>query len=114
MLTIDALKGFGADTSEGLTRCMGNEAFYLRLVKTVPEEPNFKRLSDAIAAGNMATAFEAAHALKGIVANLSLTPIYGPVSELTEKLRAKQKGDYSGLLKEVLAQKDKLGKICSD
>ncbi len=114
MLTIDALKDFGADTSEGVTRCMGNEAFYLKLVKTVPDEPNFKRLSDAISAGDMETAFEAAHALKGIVANLSLKPIYEPVSELTEKLRAKQKGDYAGMLNEVMKQKERLTQMCAE
>ena len=32
MITIDKLQQFGADTREGLGRCMNNEAFYLRLV----------------------------------------------------------------------------------
>ena len=32
MLTIETLNGFGADTREGLGRCMGNEAFYFRLI----------------------------------------------------------------------------------
>ena len=32
MLTVEKLKEYGADTGEGLNRCMNNEAFYLRLV----------------------------------------------------------------------------------
>ena len=44
MLTIDALKALGADTEEGLSRCYGNEAFYLRLVGMVKDEKNFSAL----------------------------------------------------------------------
>ena len=32
MLTIDSLKQWGANTEEGLQRCMNNESMYLRLV----------------------------------------------------------------------------------
>ncbi len=35
MLTIDDLKTYGADTDTGLARCVGNEALYLRLVKSL-------------------------------------------------------------------------------
>ena len=38
MLTIDALKEYGANVDEGLGRCMGNEALYLKLVSTIPNE----------------------------------------------------------------------------
>ena len=31
MITIDELKQFGANTDEGVARCMGNEEFYLNL-----------------------------------------------------------------------------------
>ena len=34
MLTIDSLRRFGANTEEGLSRCMDNEDFYLRLVNS--------------------------------------------------------------------------------
>ena len=49
MLTIDALKQFGADTDDGLSRCMGNEAFYFKLIGRVIEDTNFQTLEDAIA-----------------------------------------------------------------
>ena len=32
MLTIEKLKAYGANVDEGLSRCMNNETFYLRLV----------------------------------------------------------------------------------
>ena len=114
MLTIDALKGFGANTDEGMARCLNKEAFYLRLVKTVPTESNFQKLRDSIAAGDLNGAFEAAHSLKGILSNLSLTPISVPVGEMTEKLRARTEMDYSDMLAEVEKQRAALEAICAE
>ncbi|MBR1931329.1 MAG: Hpt domain-containing protein [Lachnospiraceae bacterium] len=108
MLTIDALKEYGANTEEGLGRCFGNEALYLRLVGTVPGEPNFDKLAEAVGQNDLDTAFEMAHALKGAMGNLSLTPIAEPVSEMTELLRARTEMDYSELLEKVLAGRDAL------
>ena len=50
-------------------------------------DANFGKLREAMAAGDAKAAFEAAHALKGAIGNLSLTPLYNPISELTERLR---------------------------
>ena len=83
MITIEKLNAFGANTAEGLARCFGNEALYLKLVATIPGEGNFDKLKDSIAAKDLKTAFEAAHALKGVLGNLSLTPLYTPVVEIT-------------------------------
>ena len=90
MITLDALKEFGANTEEGLTRCMGMEEFYIQLVGTMLEDANFEKLDAAVEAGDAASAFEAAHALKGALGNLSLTPISDPVSEITERLRGQE------------------------
>ena len=91
MLTIDSLKAFGANTDEGVARCFGKEDFYLRLAKMVvaQNQADFDKLSAAIGANDLGAAFDAAHSLKGVLGNLSLTPIYDPVSEITEELRAK-------------------------
>lgn len=112
MLTIDALKEFGADTEQGVARCFGNGDFYLNLVKTVPKEPSFEKLSAAVTEGNLDAAFEMAHALKGVLGNLSLTPIFDPVSEITELLRAKKQMDYSALLKKIEDKRAALAKLC--
>ena len=108
MMTVEALKNFGANTEEGLSRCMNNEAFYLRMVGMGLGDPNFDRLKTAVEAGDAKEAFEAAHALKGVMGNLSLTPLYVPLSELTEQLRGKEEiGDVKELLDEVLTQIEK-------
>ena len=108
MLTVDALQEFGADTAEGLARCMNNEQFYLRLVAMAVGDANFEKLADAIGAQDFKAAFEAAHALKGLVGNLSLTPLYEPVCRITELLRSRTDTDYTPLLEEISAQKEKL------
>ena len=112
MITIDELKQFGANTDEGVARCMGNEEFYLKLVSTVPGQKEFTVLSDKIAQGDLSAAFEAAHALKGVLGNLSLTPLYEKVCEITELLRSKTDMDYSELLSEIKGLKETLQKIC--
>ena len=48
MLTVESLREYGANVDEGLQRCFGNEALYLKLAATVPSEKNFDKLNDAI------------------------------------------------------------------
>ncbi len=114
MITIEKLNDFGANTSEGLSRCYGNEMLYLRLVGMIPAEANFDKLKEAIDMGDLNAAFEAAHALKGVLGNLSLTPMYEKCSELTELLRARTDMDYSQLLSDLLEQKEVLSALCAD
>jgi len=111
MLTIDTLKEYGANVEEGLGRCMGKEELYLRLISTIPSEKSFDLLKDSIEAGDLGAAFEAAHALKGITGNLALTPLYDPIVEITELLRARKEMDYTELLSTILDRKEKLGNL---
>ena len=108
MITINELRLFGANTEEGLARCLNNETFYLRLVKMALEDPSFDALKEAMERGDRKAAFERAHALKGSIGNLALTPIYQPVSELTEVLRSEEGGNGEDLLEEILNQRAKL------
>lgn len=103
MLTVEKLKQFGADTNEGLQRCMNNEAFYLRMVSLFFQDQSFDKLKAAIANGDLEEAFKASHALKGVLGNLSLTPLYVIIFELTELLRNQTKRDYSEYIKKYEA-----------
>lgn len=47
MLTVEKLKAFGANTAEGVARCVNNEAFYLRMVSNA----NYGKLEAAIHVG---------------------------------------------------------------
>ena len=108
MLTIDALRQYGANCEEGLGRCLNNEAFYLRLVNMAIDDAGFEKLAAAVEAGDAKAAFEAAHALKGSLGNLALTPVFAPVAELTELVRGGQAADCTALLGEILKQRDAL------
>ena len=108
MLTIDQLRDRGANVEEALERCLNNEAFYLRLVDKALQDSNFDRLKDAVGSGDLDKAFEAAHALKGVLANLALTPLLVPVQEITELLRSRTQTDYMPLLAVIDAEKARL------
>ncbi len=114
MLTVEKLAAYGADTKTGMERCMGQEAFYIRLTGMVLQEANFDNLEAAIAAGNLEEAFSAAHALKGVTGNLALTPLYDPIQEITELLRAKTEMDYSALLEQIRSAKEELAALAAD
>lgn len=105
MLTINLLKETGVDVSSGLTRCMGNEEFYLMMITKALEDHNFTVLREKIEAKDYAAAFEAAHALKGVLGNLSLEPMYTSMCEITELLRAGSDVDYSPYLKDLFEKK---------
>ena len=108
MLTIEKLRNYGANVDEGLSRCLGNEDFYLKMVNMALQEANFDKLRDAVAADDKDAAFEAVQSLKGVLGNLALTPIYEPAVEMTELLRARKDADYDALLQIILTQRDKL------
>ncbi|MCR5273599.1 MAG: Hpt domain-containing protein, partial [Lachnospiraceae bacterium] len=111
---VEALREFGANTDEAIARCANKEDLYLKLVKRVPGDKGFDKLKDAIASKDLESAFEAAHALKGILANLSLTPLLEPAVEITEKTRAREDADYTPLLDELLDMREELEKICAE
>lgn len=88
-MTLEALRAFGADTAKGLERCMNDAPFYLEMVAMALADGNFDALKTALDAGDARAAFSAAHALKGAVGNVAVTPIYEPLCALTELLRGR-------------------------
>lgn len=114
MLTTDALKEYGADVAEGLGRCMGNEAFYFRMIKMAAADTNVEKLKDALAQNDLQAAFEAAHALKGVMTNLALKPIADPVIGITEHLRAGEQIDYQPAMEIISSKFEELKALCAE
>lgn len=108
MLTIEKLQEYGVNTKEGLTRCMNNANFYARMIAMGLKNDSFDKLGKALAENNLDEAFEQAHALKGVVGNLALTPIYTPLAEMTEMLRAKKDADYVAMYAPIKELRDKM------
>lgn len=109
MMTLDALKTFGANTEEGMARCLNDESFYMQMVAMTLEDKSFDALKAALDAGDSPGAFAAAHALKGAVGNVALTPIFEPLCALTELLRGKDAPVDGGgeLLEQIMTLREK-------
>lgn len=58
-------------------------------LKRLLENPYYEQLGRAVMAGDTEASFEAAHALKGVVANFYLNDLYGAICSLVEQLRPK-------------------------
>lgn len=105
-MTIDSLRNFGANVDEGLERCMGMEDFYLEMIELGLSDERFDALGVQLKEGNMDEAFETVHALKGVIGNLALTPLYSTICDITEHLRAKDDIDYIPLYDKLIEQKN--------
>ena len=108
MLTIESLRAFGADVDAGITRCMGKEDLYLMFIGRALNDERLFQLEKQLRDKDFASAFETAHALKGMFANLSLDPLTLPVSEMAEMLRSRTDTDYSSLIMEAKIQFERL------
>ena len=87
----------GADVEATLKRFMGNDAIYQKFLGKFPNDPNYANLGTNIESGNFEEAYKCAHALKGVVGNLGLTPIFENVSTLVEELRNKANADVDAV-----------------
>lgn len=83
------LEECGADVETTLKRFMNNDAIYQKFLGKFPNDPNYANLGTNLETGAFEEAYKCAHALKGVVGNLGLTPIYEKVSTLVEELRNK-------------------------
>jgi len=75
-------------------------------------DDGYERLQAALDANDLDAAFELAHALKGVLGNLSLTPLLEPVSEMTELLRARTQTDYSAYMQALLSRRAAIAALC--
>lgn len=112
MLTIEALKNLGVNTKDGLDRCLNNETFYFNLITRTMKDDSIAKLKNVIDAGDLDTAFQIAHNLKGSLGNLGLTPIYEPICEITELLRKREQIDYSPYLDRIIERKKEIEALC--
>ena len=108
MLTLNKLRDFGADVDAELKRCLNNEKLYLMLVNKSLNENRLSDLEQQKNSKDFYSAFETAHAMKGMYLNLSLTPLSTPISEMTDLLRNRVDIDYSSLMHEAKMQFQRL------
>ncbi len=85
---LNELRERGCDVEGALVRFLNKEDFYEKCYKKFLDDPAFSELDLALARNDADTAFRHAHTLKGLAANMGLTPIHELAVKIVEPLRA--------------------------
>lgn len=110
-MLLEELRNWGCDVEGALERFVGDEDLYKMCLNTVLEDKSFAGLGEALNAEQVKEAFDCAHTLKGVLANMGLTPMFDITVQIVEPLRA---GEVAGLLpiyEELLQAKEVLAKM---
>lgn len=89
--TQQLLEDAGIDVPGALSRLMGKEDLYLRLLREFKDSSAFPNFLDAMQRGDVEGAFLALHNEKGVAANLSLEDYYQACYPAVEELREVRK-----------------------
>lgn len=92
----------GGNYDDVMNRLRTDERIKKFLTK-VADDQSYNNLCENLKNGNMEEAFRAAHTLKGVCLNLSLTRLYNSASAMTEALRGKTEylPEFDALLQKV-------------
>lgn len=113
-MLLDKLRNWGCDVDGALERFVGDEDLYKMCLNTVLEDKAFAGLGETLRASQTKEAFDHAHTLKGVLANMGLTPMFDITVRIVEPLRT---GDTDGLLsiyEELLESKELLARMVAD
>jgi len=99
---IEKLRDWGCNVNDAMERMLDDEEFYIECLETVAEDENYALLKKALDSHDASRAFDCAHTLKGVLANVGLTPMYDKIVEIVEPLRRKSDEDLSGKYAELM------------
>lgn len=91
-ILLDELKKMGCEIDGAMGRFLNKEDFYARCYIKFLDDKSFLGLGEALKERNVDEAFHHAHTLKGVCANMGLTPLLKTVEKMVEPLRV---GEYS-------------------
>lgn len=103
----DELNNMKCDTEAIMDRFMNDEKFYIDCLREFLNDQEFEKLE----VHNIKEAFECAHTLKGVCANMGLKSMYDIIVQIVDSLRA---GSDDGLLKKynkLMLEKEKYDNI---
>lgn len=98
----------GVDLETAMERFMNNDTLLVRFLKKFPADQNYQKLVEAMETDNVEDAFAAAHTLKGLCGNLSLSAMQAVVSEQTELLRSGKGAEAKELMPQVTQEYEKI------
>lgn len=77
----------GINPNQGIARFNGNSEVYETMINKFPLDDHFPKMLQAIAQKDVNNAFQYAHAVKGMVGNLSMIDLYESIIPLVDELR---------------------------
>ena len=89
------LELWGCDVDGAMNRFLNDQSLYENCLRMLAEDSGFQELKQALLAGDVKAAFDSAHTLKGVIANMGLTPMSQIIVNMVETLRA---GNICGLM----------------
>ncbi len=105
------LEEWGCDVPGTMRRFLNDKNLYISCLNGVLEDNSFTRLGDALTNQNCKQAFEAAHNIKGFLANMGLTPMYNIAVKILEPLRNGDVAGHEDNYKELMKSREKLEQI---
>ena len=82
------LKEWGCDIDGAMERLDQDTELYRDCLQMFKDDPAFDALGEAVKSGDIQAGFDQAHTIKGVAANLGLSPIWQNVFPLVEIYRA--------------------------
>lgn len=106
----ERLVNIGVDVDVALERFMGNGELLVRFLKKFTQDGSYELFKTTMAEKNYDDAFKAAHTLKGLCGNLSLTNLYDLTSKEVEYLRHEHFEEAEQMLPMIVQEYDKVFK----
>jgi len=102
MSLLNELENLGVDVNDALKRFMNNSSLYEKMLgKLVATVKNMEVMS-FLDSGDTEKATANAHTLKGVMGNLSITPLYEAYNEIVALLRGNEPDKAKSVLEDIL------------
>jgi hypothetical protein len=108
MSFINELNDLGVDTDAALKRFMNNLGLYERMLKKFAGTAPGLEVLSYIDSGDIDTAIQNSHTLKGITGNLSLTPLYEAYTDVVALLRSGEIEKARSIQADILPTQEKI------
>ena len=108
MSMLDELSELGVNIEDALQRFMNNSALYERMLGKLVNNVKEIKVLPAIEEGDYSTACDNAHTLKGVMGNLSITPLYKGYTQIVNCLRDNNPEEAKKILLDILPVQEKV------
>lgn len=108
---IKRLEEYGCDMEGTMERFLDDKKMYFICLNQMLEDPAFEELGKALSEKQIEAAFDYAHTLKGVLANMGIIPIYNIVIQIVEPLRVGQCDNLMPVYKILIRKLKELKKL---